>query len=220
LSEYRQSKRDSAAEKAAPSGAAIAVAHPPSEKLSEVIRKKISAIPANREAGYQAWVSAFDTFRKEVEACCIGVSDAFKQDKVVIRHRSFDNLAIEKYESLLRGRQVPRTWLMGIEIRLYDKSEKFVFFFRSMSERFRKANLAKHIGKGNPLLGVTLAVSRWVDGFYLQLVNEPVRLREIGYLNGAWLFLHQGVDHNPEIVYSSIKQVFDEFLVESIDAFF
>jgi len=58
-----------------------------------------------------------------------------------------------------------------------------------MSERFRKATLAKHLEKGNPPLGVTLAVSRWVDGFYLQLVNEPVRLREIGYLNGNWLFL-------------------------------
>ena len=109
---------------------------------------------------------------------------------------------------------------MGIEIRLDDKTEKFVFFFRSMSERFRKVTLAKHVEKGNQPLGVTLAVSRWVDGFYLQLVNEPVRLREIGYFNGAWQFLHQGAEHNPEIVHAPIKQVFDDFLTESIEAFF
>ena len=212
--------RITVAEQVVPSGAAVKIAHPPSEKLSDVIRKKISAIPANREARYQAWISAFDTFRKEVEACCIGVSEAFKQDKVVIRYRSFDSLPIEKYQSLLRGQKVPRTWLMGIEIRLYEKTEKFVFFFRSMSERFRKATLAKHLEKGNPPLGVTLTVSRWVDGFYLQLVNEPVRLREIGYLNGSWQFLHQGVDDDSEIVNNPIKQVFDEFFVESIEAFF
>ena len=208
------------AERVAQPGPAVAIAHPPSEKLGEVIRKKISAIPANREARYQAWVSAFDTFRKEVEACCMGVSEAFKQERVVIRHRSFDSLAMEKYESLLRGHKVPRTWLMGIEIRLYDKTEKFVFFFRSMSERFRKATLAKHLEKGNPPLGVTVAVSRWVDGFYLQLVNEPVRLREIGYLNGNWLFLRQGVNHDSEIIEAPIKQIFDDFLTESIEAFF
>lgn len=201
-------------------GPAVAVVHPPSEKLGEVIRKKISAIPANKEARYQAWVSAFDTFRKEVEACSMGVSEAFKQERVVIRHRNFDSLAMEKYESLLRGHKVPRTWLMGIEIRLYDKTEKFVFFFRSMSERFRKATLAKHLEKGNPPLGVTLAVSRWVDGFYLQLVNESVRLREVGYLNGNWLFLRQGVNHDSEIIEAPIKQIFDDFLTESIEAFF
>ena len=150
----------------------------------------------------------------------MGVSEAFKQERVVIRHRNFDSLAMEKYESLLRGHKVPRTWLMGIEIRLYDKTEKFVFFFRSMSERFRKATLAKHLEKGNPPLGVTLAVSRWVDGFYLQLVNEPVRLREVGYLNGNWLFLRQGVNHDSEIIEAPIKQIFDDFLTESIEAFF
>ena len=80
---------------------------------------------------------------------------------------------------------------MGIEIRLYDKTEKFV-----------------------------LAVSRWVDGFYLQLVNEPMRLREIGYLDGNWLFLQQGVNHDSEIIQAPIKQIFDDFLVESIEAFF
>lgn len=200
--------------------APLKISHAPSERLGEVIRKKIAAIPANKEARYQAWVSAFDTFRKEVEACCIGVSEAFKDNKVVIRFRTFDSLGIEKYESLLRGHKVPRTWLMGIEIRLYDKTEKFVFFFRSMSERFRRAAMAKHFEKSNPPLGVTLAVSRWVDGFYLQLANEPIRLREVGYLNDSWMFLCQGVGHDSEIVKIPIKQVFDDFLVECIEAFF
>jgi molecular chaperone DnaK (HSP70)/Fic family protein len=204
----------------ATSAAEVKIVHPPSEKLGDVIRRKISAIPANKEARYQAWVSAFDTFRKEVEACCLGVSEEFKQYRVVIRYRSYDSLAMEKYESLLRGQRVPRTWLMGIEIRLYDKSEKFVFFFRSMSDRFRKAILARHLEKGNPPLGVTLAVSRWVDGFYMQLVNEPVRLREIGYLNGAWFFLQQGTERDSEIIQAPIKQIFDDFLVESVEAFF
>lgn len=196
------------------------LSHPPSQKLGDVIRKKIAAVPANREARYQAWVSAFDTFRKEVHACCLGVSDAFSQDPMFIRYRDFDSLAIEKYEGLLRGQNVPKTWLMGIEVGVYDKREKFVFSFRSMPDRFRRALSARGLNRGTQPIEISLAVSRWVDGSPRYLVNEPVSLREVAYVNGEWFTMKQDETQKPVVERAQIKQVFDEFLGQIIEAFF
>jgi len=195
------------------------LSHAPSQRLGDVIRKKIAAVPANREARYGAWASAFGTFRKEVQACCLGVADAFSQDPMVIRYRDFDNLAIEKFEGLLRGQSVPKTWLMGIEVGVYDKREKFVFSFRSMPDRFRRALTMRGFRKGNQPIEISLAVSRWVDGSPRYLVNEPVSLREIAYVNGEWFAMKDDGNHKPLVDQAQIKPLFDEFLAQVIEAF-
>jgi Fic/DOC family len=66
------------------------------------------------------------------------------------------------------------------------------------------------LSKGNLPIEVTLAVSRWVDGSPRYLLNEPVSLREIAYVNGEWFVMKEDGNHKPIVEQVQIKQLFDE----------
>jgi hypothetical protein len=74
--------------------------------------------------------------------------------------------------------------------------------------------------KGSQPIEISLAVSRWVEGSPRYLLNEPVSLREIAYVNGEWFAMKDDGNHKPSVEQAQIKQLFDEFLTQVIEAFF
>jgi hypothetical protein len=128
-------------------------------------------------------------------------------------------LPFEKYEPLLRRNSASRTWLMAAEVSSDRRSERFVFYFRAMSTTFlRSARRNKNI-KPLPPSDVTLAISRWSGGTHVPLRDEPVRLREIGYNNGEWLFLFSAADQTFGVEAMSVSRATNLFLRDPIAAF-
>jgi len=83
----------------------------------------------------------------------------------------------------------------------------------------RRALGTRSFTKGNQPIEISLAVSRWVDGSPRYLLNEPVNLREIAYVNGEWIAMKDDGNHKPSVEQAQIKQLFDEFLAQVIEAF-
>jgi cell filamentation protein, protein adenylyltransferase len=191
----------------------------PSHRLAEVMREKIANLPIDREARYKGWLAAFESFRQQVQLCCLGFNEAYSHTPYRTVYRSYDILPFDKYDSLLRDIRTPRTWLMGVDIRSEEKAERFVFFFQTMSSRFKNALSHAHIGKTLPQTDVTLAVSRWSDGSFHRLSDEPVKLREVGYFSGEVVFLQESQIGHPEIKAGPTADLVSDFLADAIEAF-
>lgn len=194
-------------------------AEAPSHRLAEVMRKKIANLPIDREARYKAWLAAFGSFREQVQVCCLAFNEAYSHTPYRALQRPYDILPFEKYDSLLRDIRTPRTWFSGVDIQSAEKSERFIFFFQTMSGKFKIALSRSHIGKTLPPTDVTLSLSRWSDGSFHRLSDEPVKLREVGYFNGELIFLQEPRMGLLEIKAGPTTDLLNEFLADSIDAF-
>jgi hypothetical protein len=87
---------------------------------------------------------------------------------------------------------VPKSWLMGLEVGSDIHSEKFVFWFSHISRKFQDCCSAFDPSRPVPPKDVSLSISRRVDGAFQPLGEEPIRLREVAYVNGEWLAMIYG----------------------------
>ena len=97
-----------------------------------------------------------------------------------MRLQEYDLLPFEKYEDISRGKGATRTWFVGLEISGPRSREKILLFFSCASWRLTQNPNASR---------VSLVVSRYDGSRYQRLDTEPISLREIGYQDGALLFL-------------------------------
>jgi len=192
----------------------------PSERLAHIVRQK-AALPLDRETRYKAWQAGFESFRQEFHSVCTGFNEALSKDTLfTVKFRTFDTLPFEKYETLVRGVPTPRTWFFSVELSSERHSEQFVFFFQLISEPFLRAGRKIKLTKELPPRDVTLVMSRWSDGTYHRLQNQPIKLREISYLDGQFMFLKAKGPDIYEIVSKPSSEIINNFLFDVVDTFF
>ncbi|HEX6803909.1 MAG TPA: Fic family protein [Terriglobales bacterium] len=190
----------------------------PSQELAEIMEKKLAKLPVNRKARYEAWCAGFEALREEFRSTFLGFNETYGDALYHVHLARFDTLPFEKYETLLRRAPASWTWLMSATISSDIHAEKFVFPFRTLSQSFLRAARSSKYPKLLPPTDVTLGISRWVSGSYQFLREEPLRLREIGYINGEWLFLlsENGVETVQAL---ALSEVVNMFLRDAITAF-
>ena len=152
---------------------------------------------------------------------CVGFNEAYGRHFYKAGIQDFDAIPFEKYEDLLRRKPVSKTWFMGLDVHTDLKAERFVFWFHPMSQAFAKhARAAFPKGTTLPPADVTLTISRRVDGEYRVLTTEPIRLRELGYTAGSWLFLFSEPNGAVEAKKLNAEEATNMFLQDVLVTFF
>jgi hypothetical protein len=197
----------------------VVEARPSSQRLAEIMRKRIARLSADRQTRYDAWRAGFEAFREELGSRCFSFNGLYANTAYRISYVAYDTLSFEKYESLLRGTRTPRTWLLGIELRSELHRERFVFFFQALSDHFRRTAEKSTFAKSVPPTDVTLTVSRWSDGMFHRLHEEPVKLREVAYFEGQLLFLVSDGSGSLSVASLPAAEAVDDFLADAVDTF-
>jgi prophage maintenance system killer protein len=191
----------------------------PSQDLADIMEKRIARLPVDRKARYDAWRAGFEALREEVRSTSYGFNELYGHALYHVELTRYDTLPFEKYEGLLRRISVPKTWLMSTEISSDQRSERFVFFFRSRSHTFHKTARKNKQIKPMPPADVTLCISRGFAGMNQMLRDEPIRLREIAYNSGEWLFLLSAPDQTYTVESMAVSRATNLFLRDAIAAF-
>jgi hypothetical protein len=131
----------------------------------------------------------------------------------------YDRLPYDKYEDLLRLKPVPKSWLMGLEVASDIHSEKFVFWFSPVTRKFQDCCSTFDPRRQIPPKDVSLSISRRVDGAFQPLGEEPIKLREIAYVNGEWLAMIYGENRTLRVEAMSAVMAAEMFLQDSIRAY-
>jgi fido (protein-threonine AMPylation protein) len=190
----------------------------PSQRLAEAVRKRVAALHIQRESRYKAWAAAFESFREEFSNAGTVLNETYKTTPFYVKFFGYDTLPLEKYEGLVNGTRTPKTWFNGCEIAFEQRREKFVFFFQGLSYQFALTARRKHIAL--PPRDVSLAVSRWADGVYRRLQDEPVCLREVAYKDGQLLFFVANGPGSWDVTFSPMSDIINNFFADAIEAFF
>jgi len=191
----------------------------PSQELAELMEKRLARLPVDRKARYDAWRAAFEALREEFKSTCFGFNETYGHALYHVEFRRYDWLPLEKYEALLRRESISRTWLMAAEVSSERRSERFIFYFRPMSQMFLKTARHDKQRKQLPPADVTLAISRWAGGAHQPLRDEPIRLREIAYNNGEWLFLLSASSQSFAVEKMAVSLASNRFLADAIAAY-
>ncbi len=191
----------------------------PSDQLAQLMGSRIAQAPVDRKNRYDAWLAAFDSLREDFRLTCQGFNCLYNEYLYHAELTTFDKLPYEKYEELIRQKPVPKSWLMGLEIASDSSSEKFVFWFSHVSKKFQGCCSIFDPTRRLPPKDVSLSISRRVDGAFHPLGEEPIKLRELAYVNGAWLAMIYGENHSLRIEPMNAVKAADMFLQDSIKAY-
>ena len=189
-----------------------------SQRLAETVRRKVAALHIEREARYRAWSAAYDSFREELLAAASAFNETNRLSPFSIKVTMFDTLPLEKYEGIIRGARTPKTWLTGCEFKGEAKRESFMFFFQGMSH-----HLVTTARRDRVVLApkdVSLAISRWADGVFRRLLDEPMALREIAYADGQFVFLLAPAPGKWQVTISPMSEMINAFFADVLEAFF
>jgi hypothetical protein len=161
------------------------------------------------EGEYNAWRQSVLTIPAECQAVveAFNANDAYMRLGYRMHCQVYDLLSIEKYIDIASGRSVPRTWFVGVEIVGPTAREKVMWFFNSAS---------RFLSQDTTTSKVSLAISRFDGTRYMRLTSEPIGLREIGYRQGALVFVTRA--HSFEE--GNIRTCLRKFLADMIKAYF
>jgi hypothetical protein len=154
----------------------------PEDPLAAVMKTKVTERQRIIETEYEAWRSSILTIPSEFKA----IVDEFNSNDAYLRAgysmccQTYDVLTLEKYIDVAIGRNVPRTWFVGVELCGPLATEKTMLFFDAASPIMRRDGKAS---------GVSVRVGRFDGTGYVPLDAEPITLREVGYRQGTILFL-------------------------------
>jgi len=191
----------------------------PSEHLAQLMRSRIERAPVDRKNRYDAWLAAFDSLREDFRLTCQGFNNLYNEYLYHVKLSTYDRLPYEKYEDLLRLKPVPKSWLMGLEVGSDIHSEKFVFWFSHITQKFQDCCSSFDPKRKIPPKDVSLSISRRVDGSFQPLGEEPIKLRELAYVNGEWLALINGENRVLRVEAMSAIKAAEMFLQDSIQAY-
>jgi hypothetical protein len=197
----------------------VVESRPTSQRLADVMRKRIARLSVDRQARYEAWRAGFEAFREELRLSCFHFNKLYSNTLYRISYTPYDTLPFDKYETLLRGARTPRTWLLGIQLSSDLRRERFVFLFRPFSDPFRTVAEKSPFAKSVPPSDVTLGVSRWSDGMLHRLREEPIKLREVAYFDGQLVFLVSDGSGNLRVESRPAAEAVDDFLADAVEAF-
>jgi hypothetical protein len=191
----------------------------PSERLAQLMRGRIDRAPVARKNRYDAWLAAFDSLREDFRLTCQGFNNLYNEFLYHAELATYNRLPYDKYEDLLRLKPVPKSWLMGLEVGSDIHSEKFVFWFSHVSRKFQDCCSSFDPNRRIPPKDVSLAISRRVDGSFQPLGEEPIKIREIAYVNGEWLAMIYGENRTLRVEAMSAVTAAEMFLQDSIQAY-
>ena len=110
----------------------------------------------------------------------------------------------ERFEAFWTRQDISRTWFCSLEV----------------SNRLESTGVMLNFGRSTELLhalepsaapvSCSLSLGGQYSGTWRQLIDEPVRLREIGYAKGKLLF----VDYDGEEIEGDVSEIFDELIYD------
>lgn len=181
----------------------------PEDPLTVIMKAKVIERHRTIEAEYNAWRQSVLTIPAECQAVveAFNANDAYSRLGYRMHCQVYDLLSIEKYIDIASGRSVPRTWFVGVEIVGPTAREKVMWFFNSAS---------RFLSQDTTTSKVSLAISRFDGTRYMRLTSEPIDLREIGYRQGALVFVTRA--HSFEE--GNIRTCLRKFLADMIKGYF
>lgn len=178
------------------------------DPLAAIMKSKVVEQQKNIEAEYEAWKQSILTIPAELGA----VVESFNTNEVYVRAGYqmrcyvYDLLPIEKYRDIANGKGVTKTWFIGLDIIGPRSRERVLWFFNAASWVLKQNTQASR---------VSLAISRLDGTRYVRLNTEPIGLREIGYRQGALLF----VSREKKVEDGSVRKVLQGFLADIIKSY-
>jgi Fic family protein/molecular chaperone DnaK (HSP70) len=178
------------------------------DPLTAIMSTKVAEQQKTIEAEYEAWKQSVLTIPAELRAVVesFNTNDAYDQAGYHLRCQVYDLLTLEKYVDITRGKSVSKTWFIGLDIFGPNAREKVLWFFNGASAVLRRDMKASR---------VSLAISRFDGGRYARLNSEPINLREVGYRQGALLF----VSRDMKVEEGSIRTLLKRFLADIITSY-
>jgi len=90
-------------------------------------------------------------------------------------------LSFEKYNDILQGKKVSKTWFFSVQIEGPSSHTKVLFFFENIPNiKSFKQNIHK----------IVLTMVRFDGVNYQRLLSEPITLRSVGFKDGQLIFLN------------------------------
>lgn len=178
------------------------------DPLAAIMKSKVVEQQRNVESEYEAWKQSVLTIPAELRA----VVESFNTNEVYMRAgyqmrcHVYDLLPIEKYWDISSGKSVTKTWFIGLDMVGPRSKEKVLWFFNGASWLLKQNAQASR---------VSLAISRFDGTRFARLNTEPIGLREIGYRQGALLF----VSREKRVEDGSVRKVLQGFLADIIKSY-
>jgi Fic/DOC family len=174
-------------------------------KLKVFLDCQVEEINRHKEKEYLDWAKANEELYYKVNKWVdiFNIQKNYSQLGYNIKIIKFDNLNMEKYLDLSKGKAVARTWYFLIEITRNKKTEKIVFFFQHASNPIRKLDKST---------SVSLCLARHDGNSYRRLKYEPVQLHEIGFVNNDAVYLLS----DDKIIYGEIMPILADYLIYDI----
>lgn len=178
------------------------------DPLTAIMKTKVVERQKTIEAEYDAWKQSVLTIPAELRALVesFNANEVYGRAGYHMRCETFDLLTLDKYVDIARFKSVSKTWFVGLELVGPSSREKVMWFFTGASWILKQDTKVSR---------VSLAVSRFDGTRYLRLTSEPISLREIGYRQGALLF----VSRDRKIEDGSARKALQTFLADIIKSY-
>jgi len=176
----------------------------PRKRLLNRLKQKTHKRRESNKVTYEAWKNAFEMFRNELSSYLEDLDqlEEFREAGYVIDFETYDLVTEDRFDAFWARRDMSKTWCSSVVISNSIDSYGLMLEFECVSERLRR--LVPAIAP----VSCKLAIGGEKTGNWLPLKSEPIKLREIGYMDGDLVFL----DDNSELIKSGLTQIFDELL--------
>ena len=178
----------------------------PASRLIEVLKLKGNLRRERQAPTYDAWRSAFLRFRSQLEQYLRAIDEleAFREAGFALHVRAYDLVNEDKFEAFWTRKDQSKTWFCSFEIGNSIERYALMFQFGWPSEELRL--LAPDVAP----VSCTMCRPGQKPGMWLALKDEPIRLREIGYVNGDFIFL----DFDGKQMTGELDSIFSELVAD------
>ncbi len=174
------------------------------KRLLSALKKKGKARIEAQKVAYHAWKNAFEMLRSELSSYTADLDEMedFRNAGYEVRFSEFDMLTEDGFEKFWTRRNISHTWLCSITICNALECYGLMFQFARCSAELRALEPA------TAPVTCTLAIGGERTGIWLPVREEPIKLREIGYVNGSLIYL----DFNGKLIKIGLKGILDEII--------
>lgn len=182
----------------------------PHERLLNILNKKRVARKEIQKVTYSTWMSAFDKLQIDLKSYSTELDEMeeFRDAGYELRFNSFDIVSENRFEEFWTRRDISKTWFSSIEIHSASELESYGLMFQFG----RLSPLLSKLIRGVAPVSCSLATGDQRSGNWLPLLEEPIRLREIGYANGELVYM----DYNGELIKEDFHYIFEDLLSDLI----
>ena len=151
------------------------------DPLKLVMNEQLKEINKIKEAEYDSWKQAFATLLFESRTIMEEFNRDYHSQRFQMQVTEYDMLSFEKYNDILQGKKVSKTWFFSVQIEGPSSHTKVLFFFENIPNiKSFKQNIHK----------IVLTMVRFDGVNYQRLLSEPITLRSVGFKDGQLIFLN------------------------------